>query len=107
MPGCFTRPCARTRGQASSSMVRCISDPPADSIGLRQTEGPFGEIAENEIGRDRRNLIEPRFAEFALDVIFLGKSEAAMDLQTGFGGLPRRIRGEHLGGIGLDAWIIS
>ena len=35
----------------------------------------LGEITENEIGRDRRHLIEPGFAELALDVVFLGKAE--------------------------------
>src|SRR6188474_1159141 len=42
-----------------------------------QIEHVLGEVGENEVGRDRRHLVEPRLAEFALDIEFLGEAEAA------------------------------
>jgi hypothetical protein len=58
------------------------------SVGLRQAEGALGEKAQNEIGGNRRNLIEAGFAELALDIILLRKPEAAMGLQACFSRLP-------------------
>jgi hypothetical protein len=41
----------------------------------------LGEIGEDEIGRDRRHLIEPRLAELALDVELLGDAVAGVVLK--------------------------
>src|SRR3977135_3579708 len=65
------------------------------SIGAGHAQHMFGEVRENEVGRDRRYLIEPRLAEFALDVIFLRKAEAAMGLHAGVGGFPGSIGRQH------------
>ena len=62
-------------------------------------------IGQDQIGRDRRHLIEPRLAEFALDVVFLGKAEAAMGLHAGIRRFPGRIGRQHLGHVGLGAAI--
>ena len=48
----------------------------------------LGNIAEDQIGRDGRHLIEPGFAEFALNIIFLGKAKTAVGLYADFGGRP-------------------
>ena len=44
----------------------------------------FGKIAEDQIGRNRCHLIEPGLAEFAFDIVFLGKAKAAIGLNAGF-----------------------
>src|SRR5436305_88622 len=59
------------------------------SIGTRHAKHVLGDVRKHQIGRDRRHLIEPGFAEFALDVIFFGKAETAMGLDAGIGGVER------------------
>jgi hypothetical protein len=46
---------------------------------------------------------KPRLAELALDVVFAGEAEAAVELQAGVGGLPARLGGQVLGHVGLRA----
>src|SRR3546814_4714461 len=75
----------------------------ATSIRPRQPEHVLGEVGEDEVGRDRRDLIEPRLAELALDVVLLGETEPAMGLQANIGSLPRRIGGQHLRHVALGA----
>ena len=48
----------------------------------------LGDIRQDQVGRDRRDLIKAGFAELSLDVVFTGKAEAAMELQAGIGCLP-------------------
>src|SRR5262245_38503093 len=72
-------------------------------VGAGHAEHMLGDIGKNEIGRDRRDLIEPRFAELAFDIIFLGKAETAVGLDAGVRGLPRGIGGKHLRHVGLGA----
>src|SRR5579871_4047504 len=52
------------------------------SIGARHAKHMLGHKRQDEIGRDRRDLVEPRLAEFALDVIFFRKAKSAMCLDT-------------------------
>src|SRR3954451_17507168 len=67
----------------------------AASVRAGHAEHVLGDEGQHEIGRDRRHLIEPRLAEFALHVVFLGKSKAAMGLDTGIRCFPGRIGREH------------
>src|SRR4051812_48508218 len=73
------------------------------SVGARQAEHVLGQVGENQVRRDRRDLIEARLAELALDVVLLGEAEAAMGLDAGIGRLERGVGGEHLGHVGLRA----
>ena len=67
-------------------------DPNAlQSIGPGHAEDMLGHIAQNQIGGDRGDLVEAAFAEFPLDVIFLGETETAMGLQTSFRSRPSGI----------------
>src|ERR1700674_1331942 len=75
------------------------------SVGTGHAQHVLGEVRQNEIGRDRRHLIEPGLAEFAFDVIFFRKAETAMGLYAGVGGIPGGIGRQHLGHIGLSAAI--
>src|SRR5579885_3004159 len=68
-----------------------------------QPEQMLGYVRENEIGRDRGDLIEPRLAEFAFDVVFVRKAEAAVELQACIGRLPGGVSREQLGHVGLRA----
>src|SRR6476646_3255101 len=56
----------------------------------RQPEHVLGDVREDEVRRDRRHLVEPRLAELALDVVFIGETEAAMRLHADVRRLPRR-----------------
>src|SRR4051794_33698880 len=69
------------------------------SVGAGHAQHVLGDVGQNQIGRDRRDLIEPRLAEFALDVVFLGEAKAAMGLYAGIGRVPGGIRRQHLGHI--------
>src|SRR5262249_58138496 len=57
------------RRQARTAIFPCCSC----SIRPRQAENVLGEVGQDQVGRDRRGLIEPRLAELALDVELLGK----------------------------------
>jgi hypothetical protein len=48
----------------------------------------LAEMRQDQVGRYRRHLVEPGFAELALDVVFGGEAEAAVGLQADVGGLP-------------------
>src|SRR5882762_399606 len=67
------------------------------SIRARKVQHVLGEIAEDEIGRDRCDLVQPRLAELALDVVLLGEAESAVGLQAHVARLPRGFRRELLG----------
>ncbi len=54
----------------------------------RQVEHVLGDVGQDEVGRDRGHLIQPRLAKFALDIVFTRKTEAAMELQAGVRRLP-------------------
>src|SRR5215472_9746422 len=47
-------------------------------VGAGHAEHMLGDERQHQIGRDRRDLVQPRLAELALDVKFLGEAEAAM-----------------------------
>ena len=57
------------------------------SVGTRHAEHVLGQIGENEVGRDRRNLVKARLAKLALDIVFLGEAKAPMRLDAGIGRL--------------------
>src|SRR5690606_33131530 len=95
-------------GAATACSMATTSSPssaPMRSIRPRHAEHMLGEIAQDQVGRDRRHLIQPCLAEFALDIKFLGKAETAMGLHAGFGGGPGSFRRQHLRHIGLGAAI--
>jgi hypothetical protein len=58
------------------------------SIRARHAEHMLADVGEDEVRRDRRDLVEAGLAELALDVVFRGEAEAAMGLQAGVGRLP-------------------
>src|SRR3954465_8974203 len=47
-------------------------------IGLRQAENALGDVAEDELRRDRRDAPEQRLAQIALDVVLGGIAVAAV-----------------------------
>ena len=67
----------------------------------------LGNIAEDQIGRDWRHLIEPGLADFALNIIFLGKAKTAIGLHADFSGRPSRIGTEQFCQIGLFAGVFA
>src|SRR4029079_6583132 len=64
-------------------------------VGAGHAEHMLGDERQHQIGRDRRHLIEPRLAEFALDVVLFRKAKTAMGLDRRIGRFPRRIRRQH------------
>src|SRR3954470_14012175 len=73
------------------------------SEGPGQAEQVLRHIGEDQVGRDGCYLVQPGLAELALDVILVGKPEAAVELKAGVGGLPRGFRREVLGHVGLGS----
>ena len=51
----------------------------------------LGDVSQDEIGGNRRHLVEARFTEFAFDVVFRCKTKAAVSLQADVGRFPRRV----------------
>ena len=63
----------------------------------------LGQVGIDQVGGDRRDLVEPRLAELALDIVLLGEAEAAMRLQAHIGGGPGGIGGQQLRHVGFLA----
>ena len=59
-------------------------------------------ITENQVSRNRRNLVESCFSEFTLHVIFLRKPKSTMRLQAHISSLPRRISSQKLCHVSLS-----
>src|SRR5881394_3811329 len=97
--GSMPKRCAmRARAKASSSAValspsrphpKCLSRGPLTfpsrpaSIRPRHSEHVLADERQDQVGRDRRDLHQPGFAPFALDVVVLGEPEAAVGLERG------------------------
>src|SRR6202011_182868 len=58
------------------------------SIRPRHAEHVLAQEREDQVGRDRRDLHQPGLAPFALDVVLLGVTEAAVGLQRCLGRVP-------------------
>src|SRR6266508_5779636 len=72
-----------------------------------QVEHMCREVGQHQIVVDRRDLVEPRLAELALDIIFVDKAVAAMGVEAGIGGRPTCLRREQLGHVGLGAALLA
>ena len=66
-------------------------------------EHVLAEVGEHEVVRDRRDRVEPRLAELALDVVLLREAEAAVRVEARVRRLPGRLRGEQLRHVRLGA----
>ena len=67
----------------------------------------LADIGEDEIGRDRRRLVESHLAPLALDVVFLGVAEAAESLKCCFGGMSVRLGSEQLRDVGVGTAFLA
>src|SRR5438874_6845896 len=67
-------------GAATACSTATTVIPSRGLIGPRESEDVLGDVGEDQIRRDWRDLIETRLAEFALDIIILNEAEAAMHL---------------------------
>src|SRR5690606_34400501 len=76
----------------------------------RQVQQMLGHVGKNQVGGDRRHLVQAGLAELALDVVFVGEAEAAMGLQAGVGRLPaglgRQVLGHIGGGTGVTPGVV-
>src|SRR5438105_3840044 len=54
----------------------------------RHTQHMLAQVRQDEVGRDGRDLIQPRLAELPLNVIFRRESKPSMGLQARVGRLP-------------------
>src|SRR5678816_1574272 len=54
----------------------------------RQAEHVLGDVREDQVRRYRRHLVEARFAELALDVVFVREAESTMCLHADVRGFP-------------------
>ena len=58
------------------------------SVRAGHAQHMFADVRQDHVGGDRRDLVQPRFAELALDVVFGRKTKTAMRLQADVGRLP-------------------
>src|SRR5215212_2547171 len=54
----------------------------------RHAQHMLGHVRQDQVGRDRRHLVQPRLAELALHIVFMRKAKPAMELQAGVGRFP-------------------
>jgi len=66
-----------------------------------QSENVFGDVGKDQVRRYGRNLIESGLAEYSFYVVFACKAEAAVELETHVGSLPRGIRCEEFRHVSL------
>src|SRR4030081_713149 len=85
---------ASLRHQLSSTSSRHHSLVVCPLIRARQAEHVLRDVSKYQIGRDRRDTREPRFAPLALDVVFAGEAETAMRLHARFRSVPHALGGE-------------
>src|SRR3990167_7447806 len=64
------------------------------SKGSRHAKYARTDERQNHIRRDRSNRMQPGLAELALDVVFGGKTEAAVRLEADVSRFPRCVSGE-------------
>src|SRR4051794_1628876 len=68
----------------------------------RHAEHVLSDIRQNQVGRDRRHLIQARLAEFALHVVLAREAEAAVKLQAGVRGFPGCLGSQIFRHVGLS-----
>src|SRR6266700_5147311 len=74
----------------------------------RQAEYMLGDIGQDQVRRDRGNLIQSGLTELALNVVVSGQAVAAIGLNCDVGGLPRGIGSQQLGHVGFGpTWLTS
>src|SRR3954449_8024701 len=73
------------------------------SVAPRHAQDVLAHVRLDQVVRDRRDLVEARLAELALDVVLRGEAEAAVRVDADVGRLPGGLGGEVLGHVGLGA----
>src|SRR5207253_3065294 len=83
---------------------------PGRSLALERAghaEDVLADVGQDEVGRDRRHLVEAGLAELPLDVVLLGEAVPAVELDGDVGRLPRGLRRQQLGHVGLGAAVLA
>ena len=80
---------------------------PYMSEGSGEAEDVLGYVREDEVGRDRGDLVEARLAELALYAVLGVEAVAAEGLKCGVGRLPRGVGGQELRQVRLGAARLS
>src|SRR5688572_2547543 len=66
-----------------------------------QPKDMLGDIAQNEVRGDRRDLVQAGLAEFALDIVVASKPKTAMELDACVCRLPRGLGSKIFRHVGL------
>src|SRR5690349_14359662 len=77
------------------------------SVRARHAEYVLAEVGEDQVVRDRRDRVEPRLPELSLDVEVGGEAGAAVRIEAGVRGEPRRLGGEQLRHVRLGAAVCA
>ena len=85
------------RGNGSVLSAILLSEGPGEA------EDVLGYVREDEVGRDRGDLVETRLAELALYGVLGVEAVAAEGLKGGVGRLPRGVGGQELRQVRLGA----
>jgi hypothetical protein len=81
----------QARVEGGHAVTRARRDGAHLSTGSLLPRHVLGDIAEDHVRRDWRNLIQSRLLEFALDVAIMRETEPVMRLQTDIRRLPGRV----------------
>ena len=63
----------------------------------------LGDVGKHQVGGNRRDLEQPRFTPFALNVVFARVAKAAMALQAGLSRMPGGLGRQQFAHIGIVA----
>src|SRR5215469_6727845 len=77
------------------------------SVRFWQPQHPLGDMAQNQLGADRRDAGDLDFAEITFDVVFTSVPHAAMRHDRGLAGAKAGLGGAILGGIGIRAGLLA
>ena len=86
---------ALRKAQGFADKAAQVKKDPVERESYRsKIEDVLRNVGQDQIRRDRSDLIQTRFAELAFDVVLGGKAEAAVKLQARVGRFPRSLGGE-------------
>src|ERR1051326_8103420 len=77
------------------------------SIRTRQTKNVLCDETQDQIRRNRSNLVEPRFTKLSFDIVFLCEAESAIGLYRDVRRFPGSICRQQLGHIRFGAARLS
>src|SRR5437763_1232255 len=95
------------RAPAPSIATHLPKSKSAGSVRAWHTQHVLAHVGQHQVVVDRRHAVQPRLAEFALDVELDRKAVAAVRIQARVGRVPRRLGGQQFGHVGFGAALLA